>query len=140
MLSEAHNMLQWSRDKSVPKQRTRFMGRTECQGGTVMKLTIDTQGKTFTVTKEAGEKQDQNGRQKTDRNTGEPLWTVQVMALDATGGEMLNVTVAGARPKLAVGTAVGLVELEAIPWATNGKNGVAFRATQITQLGATKAA
>ena len=106
-----------------------------------MKLVVDTQGKTFTVTKAAVEKQDQNGRQKQDRITNEPLWTVQVMALDETGGEMLNVTVAGQQmPKVTVGTAVGLVELEAIPWATNGKNGVAFRARQINTLGAAKAA
>ena len=105
-----------------------------------MKLVVDTQGKTFTVTKGAVEKQDQNGRQKQDRITGEPLWTVQVMALDETGGEMLNVTVAGQMPKVAVGTPVGLAELEAIPWATNGKNGVAFRAKSITTLGAAKAA
>jgi hypothetical protein len=50
-----------------------------------MKLLVDTQGKTFTVTKEAGEKQDQNGRQKQYRLTGEPLWTVPVKALDQTG-------------------------------------------------------
>jgi len=105
-----------------------------------MKLVVDTQGKTFTVTKAAVEKQDQNGRQKQDRITNEPLWVVQVMALDETGGEMLNVTLAGQMPKVTVGTAIGLVELEAIPWATNGKNGVAFRAKQITTLGATKAA
>lgn len=105
-----------------------------------MKLVVDTQGKTFTVTKGAVEKQDQNGRQKQDRITNEPLWTVQVMALDETGGEMLNVTVAGQMPKVAVGTTVGLAELEAIPWATNGKNGVAFRAKSITSLGTAKAA
>ena len=68
-----------------------------------MKLVVDTQGKTFTVTKAAVEKQDQNGRQKQDRITNEPLWTVQVMALDETGGEMLNVTVAGQMPKVTVG-------------------------------------
>src|SRR5947207_2590685 len=115
-------------------------GCTRCLGGHVMKLVVDTQGKTFTVTKEAVEKQDQNGRQKQDRITGEPLWTVQVMALDETGGEMLNVTAAGAMPRVQVGASVGLVELEAIPWATNGRNGVAFRAKSITTPGATKAA
>lgn len=105
-----------------------------------MKLVVDTQGKTFTVTKEAVEKQDQNGRQKQDRTTGEPLWLVQVMALDDTGGEMLNVTLAGQMPRVQVGTTVSLAELEAIPWATNGKSGVAFRAKSITTVGATKAA
>jgi len=45
-----------------------------------------------------------------------------MMALDESGGEMLNVTVAGVPPKVTVGQQVALVELEgAIPWATNGK-------------------
>jgi len=105
-----------------------------------MKLVVDTAGKTFTVTKGAVEKLDQNGRQKMDRITAEPLWVVQVMALDETGGEMLNVTVAGQPPKVAVGAQVALAELEAIPWATNGKNGVAFRAKSISALAAAKAA
>lgn len=104
-----------------------------------MKLIVDTQGKTFTVTKEAVEKQDQNGRQKQDRLTAEPLWTVQVMALDDTGGEMLNVTVAGQMPRVQVGTNVSLAELEAIPWATNGRNGVAFRVKSIATIGAASA-
>jgi hypothetical protein len=97
-----------------------------------MKLTIDTTGKTFTVTKGVDEKKDQNDRQKFDRNTKEPLWTVQVMALDETGGEMINVTLAGnAMPKINVGQNVVPVELEAMPWATNGRNGVAYRAKSL---------
>jgi hypothetical protein len=63
--------------------------------------------------------------------TKQPLWVIQVMALDETGGEMLTVTVAGIPPKLTVGQQVVPVELEAIPWATNGKNGTAFRATAL---------
>jgi hypothetical protein len=39
-----------------------------------------------------------------------------------------------------VGQEVALVDLEAIPWATNGKNGVAFRAKSITPMSAPKAA
>ncbi|MEV4266645.1 hypothetical protein [Kribbella sp. NPDC049584] len=99
-----------------------------------MKLTIDTTGKTFTVTKGVEEKTEQAqngrpGRQKMDRNTGEPLWSVQVMALDETGGEVISVTLAGnAMPKVNVGSVVVPVELEAMPWATNGRNGVAYRA------------
>lgn len=102
-----------------------------------MKLNIDTTGKTFTITKGVEEKTEQAqngrpGRQKTDRNTGEPLWSVQVMALDETGGEMINVTLAGnAMPKINVGQTVVPVELEAIPWATNGRNGVAYRAKSL---------
>ena len=106
-----------------------------------MRLLIDTSGKSFTVTKAVEEKKDQNGRQKVDRNSQEPLWSVQVMALDETGGEMLNVTLAGnAMPKITVGASVVPVELEAIPWATNGKNGVAYRAKTLNPQGSQKAA
>jgi len=105
-----------------------------------MQLFVETSRTSFTVTRTAVEKLDQNGRQKTDRNTAEPLWVVQVMALDEKGGEMLNVTVAGVPPKVTVGQQVALVDLEAIPWATNGKNGVAFRAKSITPVSGQKAA
>src|SRR5882672_7191908 len=101
-----------------------------------MKLLVDISAVSFTVTKVAQEKNDQNGRQKSDRNTGELLWIVQVMALDATGGDMLNITVAGVPPKVTVGQLVLPVELEAIPWATNGKNGVAYRAKSLTPAAA----
>src|SRR3954468_24487396 len=98
-----------------------------------MKLNIDTTGKTFTVTKGVEEKKDQNGRQKADKATNELLWSVQVMALDETGGEVINVTLAGnAMPKVAVGSVVVPVELVAMPWATNGRNGVAYRAKTLS--------
>src|SRR6266511_1018591 len=106
-----------------------------------MKLLIDTTGKTFTVAKAVAETTDQNGRQKFDRTTQEPLWTVQVMALDETGGEVINVTLAGnAAPKVTVGAVVVPVELEAMPWSTNGRNGVAYRAKSLNQQAARKAA
>lgn len=106
----------------------------------VVKLLLDTSRMAFTVTRGAMEKTDQNGAQKFDRNTREPLWTVQVMALDDTGGEVLLVTVAGVPPKVTVGQQVVPVELEAIPWNTNGKNGTAFRAKSLNAMPAGKAA
>ena len=105
-----------------------------------MRLRMDTSQTSFTVTRTAVEKTDQNGVQKIDRMTKQPLWVVQLMALDETGGEMLTVTVAGIPPKLTVGQQVNPVELEAIPWATNGKNGTAFRASSIVAQGQSKAA
>lgn len=107
-----------------------------------MRLLIDTSPVSFQVTREAEPKTDQNGQQKVDRRTGEMLFTVQVMALDDKGGEMLNVTVAGQAPKVKVGQAVVPIELEAIPWATNGRNGTAFRAKTLegSQSGSVKAA
>jgi hypothetical protein len=108
-----------------------------------MRLMVDVSGVvSFQVTREAVEKTDQSGVQKTDRDSKVPLWTVQVMALDEAGGEMLNFTVAAAsRPGLKVGSLVMPVELEAIPWSTaNGKSGVAFRVKALTPVGGSKAA
>jgi hypothetical protein len=105
-----------------------------------MKLMLDISRTTFTVTRGVEEKTDQDGRQKRDRKTQEPLWIVQVMALDESGGEMLNVTVAGVPPKVSVGQAVVPVELEAIPWAQSGRNGVAFRAKSLTPAQGAKSA
>ena len=96
-----------------------------------MRLLVDISRVKFTVTKAVEEKKDQNGRQKTDRNTGAPLWSTQVMALDETGGDMLMITTAGQPPKVNVGQDVVPVELEAIPWATNGRNGTAYKAVSL---------
>lgn len=108
-----------------------------------MKLFVDTSQVTFTVTQVAQEKQDEKGRQKADRNTGELLWTVQLLAIDSRderGGELLKVTVAGQPPKVNMGQAVSPTELEAVPWATNGRSGVAFRVKSIVPVQAAKAA
>src|SRR5918911_2106436 len=76
------------------------------------------------------------GRIKTDRTTGQELYTVQLMALDEKGGEVITVTVAGASREIPVMTPVSVVELEAIPWNNNGRSGVAFRAASVTPVNA----
>ncbi|NUW30745.1 hypothetical protein HTZ77_04815 [Nonomuraea sp. SMC257] len=96
-----------------------------------MKLYVDTSNKQVTVSKESVEKTDQNGRQKTERDTGRPMWSTQVFILDEDGGEVITVTTAGIRPEVKVGQIVTLSKLEALPWSTNGRSGVAFRATEI---------
>lgn len=96
-----------------------------------MKLYVDTSNKQVTVTKESVEKTDQNNRQKTERETGRPMWSTQVFVLDEDGGDILTVTTAGERPNVKVGQVVSLSKLEALPWATNGRNGVAFRAAEL---------
>src|ERR1700722_7119379 len=93
-----------------------------------MKLYVDTSAKQVTVTREAVEKTEQNGRKKTERGTGRPMWSTQVMVLDDEGGEVIAITTAGEKPDVKVGQLVAVSKLEALPWATNGRNGVAFRA------------
>jgi hypothetical protein len=96
-----------------------------------MKLYVDTSSKHVTVSREAAEKLEQNGRQKQERGTGRLMWSTQVFVLDDDGGEVIAVTTAGEKPNVKVGQPVSLSKLEALPWATNGRNGVAFRAEEI---------
>jgi hypothetical protein len=84
----------------------------------------------YTVTKGAEQKLDQNGKQKYTRE-GAPMWQTQIQALDEDGATVLMVTTAGEKPTVTVGQLVTPFGLEAIPWNTNGKNGVAYRAEQI---------
>ena len=100
-----------------------------------MKLYVDTNGKQVTVTKDPVAKNDgQTDRQKTERGTGRPMWSTQVFVLDDDGGEVITVTTAGEKPNVMVGQLVAVEQLEAIPWATNGRNGVAFRAVSLKPL------
>src|SRR5260370_34356291 len=100
-----------------------------------MKLYLEPNGKKVTVTKDPTEKTEQNGRQKTERNTGRLMWSTQVFVLDDDGGEVITITTAGEKPNVKVGQSVAVSKLEALPWATNGRNGVAFRAQEIKTAG-----
>jgi hypothetical protein len=101
------------------------------EGSFVMKLYVDTSAKQVTVTKDPVEKTDTNGRQRVERGTGRPMWSTQVMVLDDDGGEVISITTAGEKPNVMVGQSLIVSKLEALPWATNGRNGVAFRAQEI---------
>jgi hypothetical protein len=59
------------------------------------------------------------------------MWSTQVFVQDEFGGEVITITTAGERPNVKVGQVVAASRLEALPWATNGRNGVAFRAEEI---------
>ena len=99
-----------------------------------MKIYVDTTGITFTVAKKAQPKVDEKGNQRSERGTGRPMWQTQVVALDETGGEVINVTTVGEIPSVEVGQFVAVEALEAKAWATNGRNGTAFRAASLKPL------
>lgn len=85
-----------------------------------MRLRIDTSGTRFIVTRAAEPRLNfETGSPKIDTATGLPQYSVQVLALDDTGGEVLNVTVAG-DPNVAVTQPVSVSSLVAIPWAQRG--------------------
>jgi hypothetical protein len=95
-----------------------------------MQLIIDISSVQFQVTSNPREKTDQNGKQKFNAD-GLPMWETQVLAQDGENGEVLKVTVAGVKPNVTVGQPVRPLDLQAIPWSTNGKSGVAYRASEI---------
>ncbi|WP_260479248.1 hypothetical protein [Kibdelosporangium aridum] len=104
---------------------------------------IDTSQVSFTVSldPQARMEHGDSRKQRTDRNTGFPLWSVQLVAMDADGAEVISVTTAGEQPpKVSAGQLVTPVDLQAIPWAQNGKNGVAFRAADLKPVPAGKSA
>jgi hypothetical protein len=106
-----------------------------------MRLVLDTSKVTFTVTKAAEPKTEfGSGQQKMNRASKLPEWSVEVLAMDSERGEVFRVTVTGDQPKVSQGQPVAFSELEAIPWANNGRNGVAYRAAAIHQAAPSRAA
>ena len=80
-----------------------------------MQLEIVTEGVEFVVSRVPQAKNDADGRQKADRDTGELLFTTEVVATDDSGAEVFKVTTAGA-PPVAKRQAVTVRGLVANPW------------------------
>lgn len=100
-----------------------------------MRLNIDVSGVQFFCTRAPEARVDRDtGATRTDRETGQPLWQVQLAALDSTGGEVLAVTVVG-QPEVAVGSPVTVNGLYAIPWSQGDRSGVAYRAESVRSTG-----
>jgi len=99
-----------------------------------MRLLINTTGVSFTCTRLPEQRVNfDTGQPRIDKATGQPLWQVQVMALDESGGDVIAVTVAG-EPKVSAGRAVAVTGLVALPWSQDGRSGIAYRADAITQM------
>ena len=106
-----------------------------------MKLWLKEEKFSFTVTRAAEPKTEFGSeRQKMNQASKLPEWVVEVLAMDSERGEVIRVTVTGDQPKVNQGQPVRFEELEAIPWANNGRNGVAYRAAAIHQAAQSRAA
>ncbi|MGH3778335.1 MAG: hypothetical protein ACRDRR_21770 [Pseudonocardiaceae bacterium] len=95
-----------------------------------MQLEIKTEGVDFVVSRAPQPKNDNDGRQKTDRETGAPLHVTELVAMDDTGAEVIKVTTAG-EPRVTKRQLVTVAKLVATPWTIDGRGGVAFRADAI---------
>jgi hypothetical protein len=98
-----------------------------------MQLEIKTEGVDFVVSRAPLPKNDNDGRQKTDRETGAPLHVTELVAMDETGAEVIKVTTSG-EPKVAKRQLVTVARLVATPWVIDGRGGVAFRAEGIVPV------
>lgn len=98
-----------------------------------MKLPVDTSGMTFMCATAPEPVLDfDTKRQRADEN-GEPLYSVQVVALAEGGAEIIAVKVAG-EPPVAQGAMLVIQSLVASPWSMGDRSGVAFRASRIEPL------
>jgi hypothetical protein len=101
-----------------------------------VKLKIDTSGVSFICTRAPEQRiAFDTGQPRVDRETGLPLWQVQLMALDASGADVIAVTVPGDL-NISVGQPVQVEGLVALPWSQEGRAGVAFRADAVRASGA----
>ena len=98
-----------------------------------MQLEIKTEGVDFVVSRAPLPKNDNDGRQKTDRETGAPLCVTELVAMDETGAEVIKVTTSG-EPRVVKRQPVTVVRLVTTPWTIDGRGGVAFRAEAIVPL------
>jgi hypothetical protein len=98
-----------------------------------MRLEIRADGVDFLVSRAPEPKKDGDGRQKADRDTGELLYTTELIAMDDTGGEVIKVVTAG-EPKVVKKQSVKVTGLVVTPWAVDGRSGLSFRAESITPV------
>jgi hypothetical protein len=106
---------------------------TDLEVRLTMQLEIKTQGVEFVVSRAPQPKNDNDGRQKADRDSGAPLYVTELVAMDDTGAEVIKVTTAG-QPRVTTRQLVTVVGLVATPWNIDGRGGVAFRAESITPV------
>lgn len=104
-----------------------------------MKLPIDVSGMTFLSASAPEPVVDfESKRARVDEN-GQPLFSVQIVALVDGGAEVLAVKVAGEPVKVGQGVPVKLVGLVATPWSMGDRSGVSFKAERIEPVTAAAA-
>lgn len=98
-----------------------------------MKLPVDVSSLAFLVVVAPAPVVDfESKKAKADEN-GEPLYTVQLVAMGEDDAEILPVKVAGASA-LRAGTPVTVSGLVVTPWKMGDRSGVSFRAAAIQPL------
>lgn len=96
-----------------------------------MKLPIDTTGMTFLAAGTPEPVVDFETKAPRVDENGATLYSVQVVALNDGGAEVISVKLAGQPKGVSQGSAVKITGLVATPWSMGDRSGVAYRAEQI---------
>jgi hypothetical protein len=79
---------------------------------------------------------DMEGRQRTDKATGEPLWGLDLVALGGDdGAEVWPVRIAGEPKGISTGQPLRVEGLIAATWEIDGRHGISFRARRLEAAG-----
>jgi hypothetical protein len=105
-----------------------------------MKLPIDTAGITFLAAGSPEPALDYDTKTAKVDESGQTIFSLQVVALSDGGAEVIAVKVAGEPKGVAQGAALKLVGLTAQPWSMGDRSGVAFRAARIEPAGTSRPA
>jgi hypothetical protein len=93
-----------------------------------MRFPIDVRSLTFIAGSDPVGVMDMEGRQRSDKATGELLWGLDLVALGGKdGAEVWHVGVAGEPKGISTGQPVKVQGLTAMTWEIDGRHGVSFR-------------
>lgn len=99
-----------------------------------MKLKMDTAGMQFLIAVAPQPARDWDTKEQRVDADGQPVFSVQLVALEDGAAQLLHVKVAGDPGPLPQGTPVKVTNLVATPWSLDGRSGVSFRAERVEAL------
>jgi hypothetical protein len=97
-----------------------------------MRFPIDVSSLTFIAGSDPAGVTDMEGRQRTDKASGELLWGLDLVALGGKdGAEVWNVRVAGEPKGISTGQPLRVEGLTAQTWEIDGRHGISFRVERL---------
>jgi hypothetical protein len=101
-----------------------------------MRLPIDVSRLLFIAGSDPAGVTDLEGRQRTDKATGQALWGLDLVALGGKdGAEVWHVRIAGEPKGISTGQPVKVEGLSAQTWEIDGRHGISFRVDRLEAAG-----
>jgi hypothetical protein len=101
-----------------------------------MRFPIDVGSLTFIAGSDPAGVTDMEGRQRTDKATGELLWGLDLVALGGKdGAEVWPVRIAGEPKGIGTGQPLRIEGLTAQTWEIDGRHGISFRVERLEAVG-----